>query len=188
MLITKGIFERKIPNFNAANCIIEGIELMYEEEFKEFSRNLLKDRDFIRDRKDEMYIDSDRQVHGLLALDMDSGDGILIESQGYDYARYAAFLPNIKSYIDKHISMVVDKIMEEAMENTSNGSWVIYFDEIEENYGLTVRENDGIGIMLMAELENREELAELEIGEDCFDMMLYIEHWSEIKPFENMEM
>lgn len=40
----------------------------------------------------------------------------------------------------------------------------------------------------MAELENREELAELEIGEDCFDMMLYIEHWSEIKPFENMEM
>ncbi|MSU03475.1 DUF6329 domain-containing protein [Tissierella pigra] len=176
MLITKGIFERKIPEFNAANCIIEGIELMDEEKFKEFSRDLLKDRDFIKDRQDEMYIDSAGQVHGLLALNMDSGDGILIDSQGYDYPRYTAFLPNIKSYIDNHISMVVDKIIEEATNNSSNGSWVIYFDEIEENHGLIINENNGIGTLLLAELEEREELAELEIGDNCFDMMFYSKH------------
>lgn len=178
MLITKGIFERKIPKVNLDNCIIEGIELMNKEEFKEFSMGLLKDRDFIKDRQDEMYIDSAGQIHGLLALNMDSGDGILIDSQGFDYARYTAFLPNIKSYIDNHISMVVDKMIEEATENSSNGSWVIYFDEIEENHGLIIKENNGIGTLLLAELEEREELAELEIGDDCFDMMFYSEHLS----------
>ena len=33
------------------------------------------------------------QIHGLLALDMESGDGILIDSQGHKYARYTAFMP-----------------------------------------------------------------------------------------------
>lgn len=178
MLRTKGFFERKINEFKLNDCIIEGIELMDEKEFEEFRKTLLEDKDFISDRKDEMYIDTRGVVHGLLVLNMDSGDGILIDSQGFDYARYTAFLPNIKSYIDNHIAMVVDKMIEEATENSSNGSWVIYFDEIEENHGLVINENNGIGTMLLAELEGREELAELEIGDDCFDMMFYSEHLS----------
>lgn len=180
MLRTKGFFERKINEFKLNDCVIEGIELMDEKEFKEFSKTLLEDKDFIKDREDEMYIDTRGVVHGLLALDMDSGDGILIDSQGFNYARYTAYLPNIKPYIDNQISMVVDKIIEEATSNSSNGSWVIYFDEIEENHGLIVKKNNGIGTLLLAELEEREELAELEIGEDCFDMMFYIEHLSYI--------
>ena len=190
MLRTKGFFERKINKFNLNDCIIEGIELMNQEEFEKFSMGLLKGRDFIKDRQDEMYIDSAGQVHGLLALNMDSGDGILIDSQGFDYARYTAFLPNIKSYIDNHIAMVVDKMIEEATENSSNGSWVIYFDEIEENHGLVINENNGIGTMLLAELEGREELAELEIGDDCFDMMFYSEHlsFSEDEIEQNLKM
>ncbi len=180
MLRTKGFFERKINEFKLNDCVIEGIELMDEKEFKEFSKTMLEDKDFIKDREDEMYIDTRGVVHGLLALDMDSGDGILIDSQGFNYARYTAYLPNIKSYIDNQISMVVDKIIEEATSNSSNGSWVIYFDEIEENHGLIVKENNGIGTLLLAELEEREELAELEIGEDCFDMMFYSEHLSYI--------
>lgn len=180
MLRTKGFFERKINEFKLNDCVIEGIELMDEREFKEFSETLLEDKDFIKDREDEMYIDTRGVVHGLLALDMDSGDGILIDSQGFNYARYTAYLPNIKQYIDNQISMVVDKVIEEATSNSSNGSWVIYFDEIEENHGLIVKENNGIGTLLLAELEEREELAELEIGEDCFDMMFYSEHLSYI--------
>lgn len=190
MLRTKGFFERKINEFNLNDCIIEGIKLMDEKEFEEFRKTLLEDKDFIRDRKEEIYIDEEGVVHSLLALNMDTGDGILIDSQGFDYARYAAYLPNIKSYIDSQISMVVDKMIEEATENSSNGSWIIYFDEIEENHGLIINENNGIGSLLLAELEKREELAELEIGDDCFDMMFYSEHLSFIDDEieQNMEM
>lgn len=180
MLTAKAIFERKASNFDTRECVIEGIEFMDGKEFEEFSSNLLEDRNFIKDRKDEMYIDGLGQVHALLALNMDSGDGILIDSQGHNYARYASFMPNIKPYIEQQISIVAEKIINEATKNTSNGSWAVYFDEIEENYDLVVKENNGIGTMLLDALLNRDEIAEIEIGDDCFDMTMYLNYCSNL--------
>ena len=192
MLITKAIFERKISAFDAQVCVINGIEVMDENEFEEFSNNLLEDRDFIIDRKEEMFIDSTGQIHGLLALNVESGDGILIDSQGHKYARYTAFMPNIKPYIEQQISMIAEQIIKEAAENTSNGSWAIYFDEIEESYGIVVKENNGIGTLLLDELTSRDEIAEIEVLDDCFDMTIYLDYCSnldeEIKPSQNMNM
>nr|WP_312216771.1 DUF6329 domain-containing protein [Clostridioides sp.] len=192
MLITKAIFERKISAFDAQVCVINGIEVMDENEFEEFSNNLLEDRDFIIDRKEEMFIDSTGQIHGLLALNVESGDGILIDSQGHKYARYTAFMPNIKPYIEQQISMIAEQIIKEAAENTSNGSWAIYFDEIEESYGIVVKENNGIGTLLFDELTSRDEIAEIEVLDDCFDMTLYLDYCSnldeEIKSSQNMNM
>lgn len=192
MLITKAIFGRKISEFELQNCVIEGIELMNGNEFEEFSKNLLEDRDFIIERKEEMYRDTMGQIHGLLALNTESGDGILIDSQGHDYARYTAFMPNIKPYIEQQISIVVNQIIEEATENTSNGSWAIYFDEIEENHGVIVKENNGIGTLLLDELTSRDEIAEIEVLDDCFDMTIYLDYCNnldeEIKQEQNMKM
>ncbi|MDD3300343.1 MAG: DUF6329 domain-containing protein [Bacteroidales bacterium] len=192
MLTTKAIFERKISAFDAQVCVINGIDVMDENEFEEFSNNLLEDRDFIIDRKEEMYIDSTGQVHGLLALNIDSGDGILIDSQGCDYPRYVAFMPNIKPYIEQQISMVAEQMIKEAAENTSNGSWAIYFDEIEETHGLVVKENNGIGTLLLGELTSKDEIAEIEVLDDCFDMTIYLDYCSnldeEIKPSQNINM
>jgi len=176
MLITKAILQRKISEFNTQNCVIEGIELMNGDEFEEFSSNLLEDRDFIIERKEEMYRDSIGLIHGLVVLNMESGDGILIDSQGHNYARYTAFMPNIKPYIEERISIVAEQIIKEAAENSSNGSWLIYFDEIEENHGLIVKENNGIGTMLLDELHRREEIAEIEIEDECFDITLYLDY------------
>lgn len=192
MLTTKAIFERKISSFATRECVINGIEVMNENEFEEFSNNLLGDQTFVSDRKEEMYIDSRGRIHGLLALNKDSGNGILIDSQGYDYPRYVAFMPNIKPYIDNQISMVAEQIIKEAAENTSNGSWAVYFDEIEESHGLVVKEDNGIGTMLLDALTSRDEIAEIEVLGDCFDMTIYLDYCSnlgeEIKPSQNMEM
>ena len=192
MLTTKAIFERKISELHTRECVINGIELMNDKEFETFSKNLLSEQSFITDRKDEMYVDSTRQIHGLLVLNKDSGDGILIDSQGYDYPRYVAFMPNIKPYIDNQISIVAEQIVKESAENTSNGSWAIYFDEIEESYGIVVKENNGIGTLLLDELTSRDEIAEIEVLDDCFDMTIYLDYCSnldeEIKPSQNMNM
>ncbi len=192
MLTTKAIFERKIPAFDAQVCVINGIEVMDENEFEEFSNNSLEDRDFIIDRKEEMFIDSTGQIHGLLALNVESGDGILIDSQGHKYARYTAFMPNIKPYIEQQISIIAEQIIKEAAENTSNGSWAIYFDEIEESYGIVVKENNGIATLLLDELTSRDEIAEIEVLDDCYDMTIYLDYCSnldeEIKPSQNMNM
>lgn len=192
MLTTKAIFERKISSFATRECAINVIEVMDENEFEMFSKNLLSEQSFIADRKDEMYIDSAGRIHGLLALNIDSGDGILIDSQGYEYPRYVAFMPNIKPYIEQQISMVAEQMIKEAAENTSNGSWAIYFDEIEESHGLVVKENNGIGTMLLDALRIRDEIAEIEVLDDCFDMTIYLDYCSnldeEIKSSQNMNM
>ena len=192
MLTTKARFERKISAFHTRECVINGIELMNEKEFNTFSKNLLSEQSFVADRKEEMFIDSTGQIHGLLALNIDSGDGILIDSKGYDYPRYVAFMPNIKSYIESQISIVAEEIIKESAENTSNGSWAIYFDEIEESYGIVVKDSNGIGTLLLDELTSRDEIAEIEVLDDCFDMTIYLDYCSnldeEIKPSQNMNM
>ena len=186
MLITKARFERKVSAFHTKECVINWIELMNEKEFKVFSNNLLSEQSFIADRKDEMYIDSTGQIHGLLALNIDSGDGILIDSKGYDYPRYVAFMPNIKPYIESQISIVADQIIKESAKNTSNGSWAIYFDEIEETHGLVVKENNGIGTMLLNALTRKDEIAEIEVLGDCFDMTIYLDYCSNLEKEINL--
>ena len=85
MIKTNAIFHRKMIEIEAQPCVIEAIELMNQEQYDSFSRNMLADRDFIRDRKKDMYVDENGTMHCLLVINEDSGDGIVIDSSGYDY-------------------------------------------------------------------------------------------------------
>jgi hypothetical protein len=87
-------------------------------------------------------------------------------------------MPNIKPYVDEQISIVTEQIIKESAKNTSNGSWAIYFNEIEESYGIVVKENNGIGTLLLDELTSRDEIAEIEVLDDCFDMTIYLDYCS----------
>lgn len=176
MLITNAIFERKINELKTRPCVIEAIEVLSSKEYENFKSNLLTDRAFISDRKEDMFTDSSGKIHCLLSMNEESSDGILIDSSGYDYARYVSFMPNIKAYIEQQISLVADKIIRDAAENTSNGSWAVSFEEISEQFELTVKENNGIGSMLLSELESRKEMAEIIVADGCFNMVLYLDY------------
>ncbi len=184
MLKTNAIFFRKVSELETQPCVIETIQLMNQTEYDELSKGLLRDRSFIADKKEDMFTDTVGQTHCLLALNEESGDGILINSSGYDYARYISFMPNIKAYIDQQISQVADQILQEAAENTSNGSWIVYFEEIAEQHSLNVKPNNGIGTLLVNELQGREEMAEINLEEDCLDMTLYLDFCKNINPSE----
>lgn len=176
MLITNAIFERKINALKTIPCVIEAIEVLSSKEYENFKSNLLMDRAFIAGRKEDMFTDSSGKIHCLLAMNEESSDGILIDSSGYDYARYVSFMPNIKAYIEQQISLTVDKIIRDAAENTSNGSWAVSFEEISEQFELTVKENNGIGSMLLSELESRKEMAEIIVVDGGFNMVLYLDY------------
>lgn len=184
MLKTNAIFHRKVTELETQSCVIEAIQLMNQKEYGEFSKRLLSDQSFIADKKELMYTDPSGQTHGLLALNEESGDGILIDSSGYDYARYVSFMPNIKAYIDQQIAQVADQIFEEAAENTSNGSWIVYFEEIAEEHGLNVTANNGIGRLIFNELQSRDGMAEISLEENCLDMTLYLDYCKNINPSE----
>jgi len=93
MLKTKAVFERKTADFQPRDCVIEKIIGLTSREYDAFSSNMLADHDFIKDNIDLMFVDQEGAYHCLLVVGENRPDGILIESEGSSYARYAAFLP-----------------------------------------------------------------------------------------------
>ena len=73
--------------------VIEETVNLSLESFKHFSENLLDDFDFISERKHMMCVDKAAVWHSILVQSEEPGIGILVECEGYDYARYAALLP-----------------------------------------------------------------------------------------------
>ena len=50
-----------------------------------------------------MYCDSDDNYHCLLIYDKEQGDGLLIESEGTAYARYAQYISGAKELVESHL-------------------------------------------------------------------------------------
>jgi len=100
MIKTNAIFHRKENELNTRECEIEKIIRLNNDEYERFSKNLMRDYDFIRDNADWMRQDSNGVYHCLLVVGKDSNDGILVESEGAYYARYSAFLPNAKPFLE----------------------------------------------------------------------------------------
>lgn len=75
--------------------VIEEVVELESDEFNAFSKNLLDDHDFIAKRVDKMFIDADNVWHCLLVKAKNADEGILIESENYEYARYASYYPGI---------------------------------------------------------------------------------------------
>ncbi len=72
-------------------------------------------------------------VKSLIIIDEETGDGLAVNSEGYDYARYTAFLPKIFYFIQHELRMVVKEILElheqerpiNPFEITKNMSFVL---------------------------------------------------------------
>ena len=61
---------------------------------------MMDDYDFIRQHREEMYQDGD-VVHCILVKGENSTDGILVNSEGSGYARYAAYFPAAQSFLNE---------------------------------------------------------------------------------------
>ena len=176
MLKTKALFECKENEFYTKDCVISAIEVLSASEFQNFSKSLLRDRALIKNHIDDMFIDSSNTAHVLLVLGEETNDAVLVESSGYSYARYAAFMPNFKLYVSQQIQELASEIIKDGTTHTESGSWCISLDSLEETHGVSITPTNGIGTMLMDELGSREEMAEIELTEDGLDMMFYLDY------------
>ena len=61
-------------------------------EFRVFKEHLLEDYPFIAEHAQELHTDGHGIAHGMLVLCEGIDDGILVNSEGTSYARYAAYL------------------------------------------------------------------------------------------------
>ena len=97
-MIIQAELRRKQSEYEGEPCAVDKVIELPSPRFKQFSRALLADYDFIAENKTAIRRDDDTR-HCLLILDADGQDGFLVDPQGYNYARYSAFVPNARSLL-----------------------------------------------------------------------------------------
>ena len=94
----RAIFRRKEVCFEPSECEIEKVIHLSDSDFARFQQTLLDNYDFLHENADLMRVENGI-THCLLVVGESFEDGILVNSEGSDYARYAAYFPNAKSYL-----------------------------------------------------------------------------------------
>ncbi len=97
-MIIQAELKCKQTGCEADPCAVDKVIELPSQRFQQFSRALLADYDFIAENKNAIRHDEDAR-HCLLILDAEGTDGFLVDPQGYNYARYSAFVPNARSLL-----------------------------------------------------------------------------------------
>ena len=105
-MIIQAELRRKQSEYEGEACSVDKVIELPAQRFMQFSRALLADYDFIAENKNAIRHDGDTR-HCLLILDADGTDGFLVDPQGYNYARYSAFVPNARSLLT--LDMGIDR-------------------------------------------------------------------------------
>ena len=103
-MIIQAELKRKQSEYKGEACAVDKVIELPAQRFRQFSRALLVDHDFIAENKSTIRNGTDSR-HCLLILDADGTDGFLVDPQGYNYARYSAFVPNARSLLTPDIAI-----------------------------------------------------------------------------------
>ena len=171
----KANFTEKPVNFQMDDCRIEKVVELSHEDFCRLKITPLADQPFIRENKGCMF-HRDGIIHCLLALGQGSNDGILVDADKYDYARLAAYIPGMRDIVNAQMDRAADFIIRWGTENTTSGSWCVYFEDLEEHLDLTVREGSGLDSMLRAALKQRPEVSAVDMHDGCIETEYHPEY------------
>ena len=168
------------PDFRFQKAKIEKKICLTAEKFEEFLRNPLEDMSCIRENINLMQEDGEGIYHCLLITGEGRRDGVLVESKGYRYARYASYVPDAAaleyeslSEFGARLSRLADQIVSEGIRNTVEGNRSFSFDEIQEQFGLSLSENPELAELLEDMLAEKREVRLVSIGSDCLNLHFY---------------
>ena len=103
-MILKADFRCKQVTPEVDDCVVEKAVELSTVEFDRFCRSMLERYPFIREVGASLHYD-DEMRHGFLVLGVGRNDGILVDPQGADYARYSAFIPNARSLLTPDVEI-----------------------------------------------------------------------------------
>lgn len=91
--------------------IIERAVKISSAEFDYICKHLLEDNSYIADNLDAMYYYGNK-LHCLLLINDTTGDGILVNSEGSNYARYHSYIPNARQIVILNKYPVLNNFIE----------------------------------------------------------------------------
>lgn len=107
---------RKEPCFEPKPCIVEKVIEMSHNAFDRLISKPLENSYLIQQYSDLMCYSEDA-YHCILAIDKECGDGLLIESEGCNYARYAQYIPHAKDIVQAHEQIMAMSELKSHIEN-----------------------------------------------------------------------
>lgn len=115
----------KADRFVPKKCAVEKVIEVSDTEFKKFIEKPMERNYYLPQYKDLMgYYDD--TYHGVLFVNMENGDGFLVNSEGYDYARYSQYIPNARDIIAVHEQTLIFGELKNRMDSCING-WLEHF-------------------------------------------------------------
>ena len=103
--------ERKPTELTVKGCVIEKAVPVSHMKFLSIANAPLSDEPIIAENRENMYFDSnDNMYHCLLIYDRDYGDGIVVNSEGSNYARYAQYIPQAKVIYEQYRSSHLNEL------------------------------------------------------------------------------
>lgn len=171
------------PDFKFQKAKVDKKVCLPAGEFEEFLKNPLEDMPCIVENVDLMQEDREGIYHCLLITGEGRRDGVLVESEGYRYARYASYVPDAAaleyeslSEFGARMSWLAEQMVSEGTGNTREGSWNFAFDELRERSGLSFSENPQLAELLADMIVERPEVKLVGVRCDCLALCFYPEH------------
>ena len=137
---------------------VSDVITLSDAEYRSVLKEPLKDREYLKGR-------TERDMCVLL-LSKTGNDGILVDTQGYDYPRYSAFIPKAKDIINSFVQTLANYVVSEGTQNSEDGMWGVSNDELYYHFGANVKKNNAFGKMLTKELKRRREIESAELVDD----------------------
>ena len=92
--------QRKEPEIQFDTCQVDYVCTLSDSEFRFFQHNLMEEQDFLRDYNLHHASPPTEGVrNAVMVLSTGTDDGILVCTEGYDYARYSAYVPNARQIL-----------------------------------------------------------------------------------------
>ena len=164
-------FRCKENDHEANPCIVEKIVELSAAQFASYTKNLMKRQPFLAEYADHMGVDRDGLHHCVLVLGEDHDDGILIRSEGAEYARYSSYIANARQIVamqaqsetlsarsplpfsPERMERLLDRALDWIGEHEAGDE---LYDTLKNTIGMTDEEIKAAGF----------ELSELDDGED----------------------
>lgn len=147
----------KASDYKLYEICVERVVTLYGRSFEELKNHLMHDDPYIVAYRDLMYTEGDT-AHCLLFVDYDSGDGVLVESEGSNYARKSQFIPNARALLESNEMTAAEtrlhndlkKIADKVAELAHCGETSFAFDELLAESDLNVKSvlRDAVTAML----------------------------------------
>jgi hypothetical protein len=166
MLEIKANLIHKPTTMVTQDCRIEKIIELTRDEFIALTHRPNADYGFITENCDLMG-EWDGSFHCLLALNKESGDGILIEAEGYDSVRYGAFMSRAKDFVELDMRQIADFLLTDITPDEEAGDICIYPEDIGESTGAGVWESSVIARMFRRTLEEHPAVSGVTLVGDC---------------------